>query len=127
MEELDFALRKEDNSSKRRIMRNYGFRYDSGAEVQELLAKPENFSSSWNAPDLTLSWSAVDDATGYYIQFASDGISWQSLSEVTENSYVIQPPANNRYYRVCAVNEYENGEWSITIQFDPPNDQNNNM
>ncbi len=127
VEELNFGLRKQDASSKRRIMRNYGFKYDSGDSSQNPLDKPENFTSAWIAPDLTLSWDAVDSATGYYIQFSTDGNNWQLLNEGLENSFTFAPPLNNRYYRVCATNDYEDGVWSDSIQFDPPDNQDDNV
>ena len=108
-------------------MRNYGFKFDSGDSSQDPLGKPENFAYQWTPSDLTLSWIEVDMATGYQIQFSTDGTNWQLLSEVSENSYVYPAPSHNRYYRVCATNDLENSVWSETIEFDPGENQNDNV
>ena len=127
VDELNFALRKENASSKRRIMRSYGFKFESNGTSENPLAQPENFAYQWQSPNLTLSWDGVDNATGYLLQFSTDEENWTMLYEGLDSSYLFQPPAINRFYRIRAFNDADDGVWSNIIQFDPPANQNDTV
>ena len=53
-------------------------------------------------------------------EFSTDGNNWNPLYEGEQNSFEYQPPAGLRYYRICAFNEFGEGEWSDTASFEPP-------
>ncbi len=121
-DQLTFALRKMDNPSQRRVIRTYGYKYEysPGEPPEEPPVKPENFTAAWEHPDLTLSCNPVPTATGYMIEFSVDEENWEQIYEGEENSLTYQPLAGNRFYRMRAYNDYDNGEWSDVISFEPP-------
>jgi len=118
-DELNFALRKFDASSQRRIIRTYGFRYDSLPSEEQLPAIPENFNLDWQSPNLNLTWNAVTDATTYHLQYSLDETNWLPLYSGAENSFTYELPQGKRSYRLQAENEYGIGEWSEIIWFEP--------
>jgi len=119
VDEMKFGLRHEDDSSFRRIMRTYGFKYES-EPGEELPEKPVNFFVVWDQPDAHISCDPVPDAEGYLVQYSVDQVNWVELYDGQAESYTYQPPAGLRYYRMRAYNEYGDGEWSDVASFEPP-------
>jgi hypothetical protein len=115
-EELEFGLRKKDDSSRRRVMRSYGFKFESNNENTP--KKAENFKYVFSAPDIEFSCDALAKATGYLIEYSQDGEDWKILYDGDENQYKYAPPVGLRYYRMLGHNEYGDGEWSDIISFD---------
>ena len=119
VDQLEFALRKLEDPSVRRIMRTYGFKFES-EPGEELPGQAVNFGYVFEHPQLIFTCDALPDVTGYIAEYSTDNENWHSLYEGAEPSFKYQPPAGNRYYRICAYNEFGEGEWSEIISFEPP-------
>ena len=119
VDQLEFALRKLEDPSVRRIMRTYGFKFES-EPGEELPGQAVNFGYVFEHPQLIFTCDALPDVTGYIAEYSTDNENWHSLYEGAEPSFKYQPPAGNRYYRICAYNEFGEGEWSEVISFEPP-------
>ena len=117
--QLEFALYKLDDASIRRIMRSYGFKFES-EPGEEPSAKPVNFFVVWDPPNVHISCDPVPDAEGYLVQYSEDQENWVQLYDGQAESYTYQPPAGLSYYRMRAYNEYGDGEWSDVASFEPP-------
>jgi len=117
IDELDFSLRKFDDPSRRRIMRTYGFKYESDSGEEELPAKPDNFIHQWHDPDLTLTCDAVPTATNYEMVYTTDDVNWLPLYSGVDPTYTYAPPVGRRTYKIRAENEFGFGEWSDPVEF----------
>jgi len=66
---------------------------------------------------LTLDWPDVEDATSYVVQVSADaGVTWTALATPSSSTYVHTGIAGlTKHYRVAAVNEDGQGEWSQVV------------
>ena len=85
--------------------------------VITVLSAPENLISSDKTEDsIMLQWNAVDGAEYYHLEYSLDGIDWNPIEdEIEENTYThtgVLPNQQNYYYRISAVNESSESEFS---------------
>jgi hypothetical protein len=121
IDELNFSLRKEDNPSKRRVMRSYGFEFEAEAGDEENLpAKPKNLTYLWEDPNLLLTCDVVPTAYLYDFVYSEDNVIWHALHTGAEPTHTYAPPQGARYYKVRAENDYGYGEYSEVIEFTKP-------
>ncbi len=77
-----------------------------------LPGKPGTPSASATASSVTLKWSAVSGATGYYVQQYKSG-KWTTVATVTTNSAKLSASANTVYkYRVLAYTAVSSTKYS---------------
>ena len=119
-EQLRFGVRKKDESSQRRILRAYGFKYGYSPAEQVPPHKPEDFKFVWDDPDLELSCKEPANAEAYEFVYSKEQVDWLELYKGPLPMYKYAPPVGKRYYKVRASNEYGIGQWSDVIEFEIP-------
>ncbi|MBC8385800.1 MAG: hypothetical protein H8E57_09825, partial [Candidatus Cloacimonetes bacterium] len=86
VDQLEFALRKLEDPSVRRIMRTYGFKFES-EPGEELPGQAVNFGYVFEHPQLIFTCDALPDVTGYIAEYSTDNENWHSLYEGAEPSF----------------------------------------
>ena len=85
---------------------------------------PSSVSVTHNGGSLSVSWTAVDGATGYDVQYSTDAkATWTSAAtKQTGTSYTLSSADNTKTYvvGVRAVNDAGESDWTDSVAVSPP-------
>ena len=99
----------------------YESEWSEAVAVTPMLAAPELMVAVVSSVRLDVSWTAVSAATGYELEWSTDGEDWDALYSGTDLGYEDAPliPGTEYWYRVQSV-RVEGGETARSGWSDPP-------
>ena len=91
--------------------------YRSNLPTADTLPEPQNLqvtvTSSAMGKTVFASWSEVQGATSYEIQYGADGINWTRYGQVNVSSVTLQLGIGAVWLRVAAVRGLEQSGWAV--------------